>query len=345
MNIGIIGATGYGGVELYRILANHRYVENIHLYTSSQEKKSYIEEYPHLNHIDGGELKPLIPEQVKEENDVVFLATPSGISASLTPKLISDHVKIIDLSGDLRLKNAADYEQWYKKAPAPDELLQEAVYGLTELNHEKIKGAKVLANPGCYPTATLLGLAPLAKERIVKPNSIIVDAKSGVSGAGRSASLATSFVEIQDNFKIYKVHKHQHIPEIEQELHHLDEKICCISFSTHLVPMTRGIMATMYIELLEEWNTSKLIDLYETFYAHSPFVRIRKNGSFPSTKEVYGSNYCDIGLDFDKRTNRLTVVSVIDNLMKGAAGQAVQNFNVMSDFAENEGLTLLPVYP
>ncbi|MED1442817.1 N-acetyl-gamma-glutamyl-phosphate reductase [Aeribacillus composti] len=345
MNIGIIGATGYGGVELYRILANHRYVENIHLYTSSAEKKSYIDEYPHLSHIKENELKPLEPDQIKEENDVVFLATPSGISASLTPELLDDQLKIIDLSGDLRLKNSDDYEKWYKKAPAPEMLLQKAVYGLTELYREDIKNAKILANPGCYPTATLLGLAPLVREKIVKENSIIVDAKSGVSGAGRNASLATSFVEIQDNFKIYKVHQHQHIPEIEQELHKWDEKVGFISFSTHLVPMTRGIMATMYIELLEEWNTSKLVDLYESFYKHSPFVRVRTNGTFPSTKEVYGSNYCDIGLAFDQRTSRLTVVSVIDNLMKGAAGQAVQNFNIMSGFQENEGLNFLPVYP
>lgn len=345
MKVGIIGATGYGGVELYRILANHPVITSCNLYTSSGEKKLYENVYPHLHHISTNELQPIHHEQVKEDNDVIFLATPSGISAQLTPQIYEDGVKVIDLSGDLRLKNPSEYETWYQKAAAPVSFLEEAVYGLSEINRDKVKEAKVIANPGCYPTATLLGLAPIVKEKAVKPGSIIIDAKSGVSGAGRKPSLATSFVELQDNLKIYKVHEHQHIPEIEQNLHEWDEKVGPITFSTHLVPMTRGIMATIYVELLEDWDNSRLVDLYEQFYKSHPFVRIRKNGSFPNTKDVYGSNYCDISLKLDVRTNRLTIVSVIDNLMKGAAGQAVQNFNILNGFEETTALTMIPIYP
>ncbi|WP_243291317.1 N-acetyl-gamma-glutamyl-phosphate reductase [Bacillus sp. FJAT-47783] len=345
MKVGIIGVTGYGGVELYRVLANHPAITSCNLYTSSDEKKLYKNVYPHLQHIRTAELQPIDHEQVKMDNDVIFLATPSGISAQLTPQIYEDGLKIIDLSGDLRLKDPSEYESWYQKTAAPVSFLEEAVYGLSEINHDKVKGAKVIANPGCYPTATLLGLAPIVKEKVVKQGSIIIDAKSGVSGAGRKPSLATSFVELQDNLKIYKVHEHQHIPEIEQNLHEWDEKIGSITFSTHLVPMTRGIMATIYVELLEDWENNRLVDLYEAFYETNPFVRFRKDGSFPNTKDVYGSNYCDISLKLDSRTNRLTIVSVIDNLMKGAAGQAVQNFNLIHGFEETTALTMLPVYP
>lgn len=345
MKVGIIGASGYGGTELYRILSNHPNVTECNLYTSSDESKKYTDVYPHLTNLCDSDLQPLEVDRVKE-NDVIFLATPSGVSASLTEQLITDHNKIIDLSGDLRLKNAKEYESWYHKSPAKDEILQKAVYGLSELNRENIKHAKIIANPGCYPTATLLGLAPLVHQQTVKPRSIIIDAKSGVSGAGRKPSIGTSFVEVQDNLKIYKVNEHQHIPEIEQQLHEWDENVKEITFSTHLVPMTRGIMATIYVELLEDYENDSLVDLYKNFYQQESFVRVRDNGTFPNTKDVYGSNYCDIALKLDKRTKRLTIVSVIDNLMKGAAGQAVQNFNIMCNFEETTTLkNLLPIYP
>lgn len=346
MKVGIIGATGYGGTELYRILSNHPYVTKCNLYTSSDEKKPYTSVYPHLTHICQLDLQQLQIDQIKEQNDVIFLATPSGVSASLTEKLMADHLKIIDLSGDLRLKNGQLYESWYHKTPAKNEVLQKAVYGLTELNRERIQKASIIANPGCYPTATLLGLAPLVNQHLVKPRSIIIDAKSGVSGAGRKPSIGTSFVEVQDNLKIYKVNEHQHIPEIEQQLQEWDENVKEITFSTHLVPMTRGIMATIYVELLEDYENDSLMDLYHKFYQDEPFVRVRKDGSFPNTKDVYGSNFCDIALKLDQRTKRLTIVSVIDNLMKGAAGQAVQNFNIMCNFEETTSLqNLLPIYP
>lgn len=345
MKVGIIGASGYGGVELYRILSMHPYVSLCNLYTSSDESRLYQIVYPHLNQLSEETLQPIDTELIKQENDVIFLATPSGISAQLTPQLQDEQVKIIDLSGDLRLKNRKQYEAWYKKTPAPTSVLTKAVYGLSEINAIKVQDAKIVANPGCYPTATLLGLAPVVKEKIVKPSSIIIDAKSGVSGAGRKPSLNTSFVEIQDNLTIYKVHEHQHIPEIEQMLHEWDEEVGPITFSTHLVPMTRGIMSTIYLELLEDWENNRLLDLYRQFYEPHPFVRIRVDGTFPSTKEVYGSNYCDISLKIDERTKRVTIVSVIDNLMKGAAGQAVQNFNIMHGFEETAGLNMYPLYP
>jgi N-acetyl-gamma-glutamyl-phosphate reductase len=345
LKVGIIGATGYGGIELYRILSNHPNVTRCNLYTSSDEGKPYVSVYPHLHDLCSDQLHPLEPERVKEENEVIFLATPSGVSANLTPKLIDDRVKIIDLSGDLRLKEAGQYEKWYKKTPAAENVLNDAVYGLSEINRSKIKDAQIIANPGCYPTATLLGLAPIVQNQLVKPKTIIVDAKSGVSGAGRKPSIGTSFVELQDNLKIYKVHEHQHIPEIEQQLHEWDKEVQEITFSTHLIPMTRGIMATIYVELLEDWENKRLLDLYKQFYKDKPFVRVRDEGVFPSTKDVYGSNYCDIGLKLDPRTNRLTIVSVIDNLMKGAAGQAVQNFNIMFGIEETTALRFIPVYP
>jgi N-acetyl-gamma-glutamyl-phosphate reductase len=273
------------------------------------------------------------------------LGTPAGISSKLTPQFFDLGVTVIYLSGDFRLKNQNEYEQWYKKTPPPPEYLKHAVYGLAEWNREEIADAKIIANPGCYPTASLLGLIPLVKQKIIRERSIIIDAKSGVSGAGRTPSLTTHFTEINDNLKIYKVNQHQHIPEIEQELCKWDENLAPVTFSTHLVPMTRGIMATIYAEAKVNLTTDDLLDLYHSSYEGTHFVRIREKGTFPSTKEVSGSNFCDIGVDVDARTGRVTVVSVIDNLMKGAAGQALQNLNIMMGIDENTGLDQMPIYP
>ncbi len=345
MNVGVVGATGYSGVELYRLLANHPEVEMCNVYSSSLDKVAYMEIFPHLQEISGEQIKAINAEEMKKELDVVFLATPSGISKELVPKLIGSKAKVIDLSGDLRLKTPGEYEKWYGKNPASAALLDDAVYGLSEWNQQAIKKADVVANPGCYPTASLLGLAPLVNSQEIKPQSVIIDAKSGLSGAGKKASLTSSFAESQENLRIYKVHQHQHIPEIEQQLQWWSGKKEKITFSTHLVPMTRGIMATMYVELLKDWNTESLRDYYQSIYERSPFVRVRKKGSFPSTRDVYGSNYCDIAVELDERTNRVTIVSVIDNLLKGAAGQAVQNMNLMFGLEETTGLTQFPIYP
>lgn len=344
MKVAIIGTTGYGGAELIRILQHHPefHIQSIH---SSRGEKPISGEYPHLSEILDQRLEGIDPNKIASETDLVFLATPSGISSSLVEAFVETNIKIIDLSGDLRLKNSQVYEKWYKHAPANEQVVQQAVYGLSEWNHNSITNAKIIANPGCYPTATLLGLAPIVKEDLVELSSIIIDAKSGVSGAGRTATKTTHFAEMNENFKIYKVNEHQHIPEIEQQLLQWNEAVKPITFSTHLLPVTRGIMATMYVQLKDHISTDKLIDLYKQIYESHPFVRIRKSGEFPALKEVCGSNYCDIGIHVDERTGRATIVSVIDNLMKGAAGQAVQNANIMNGFDETLGLNFVPLYP
>jgi N-acetyl-gamma-glutamyl-phosphate reductase len=289
MKVGIVGATGYGGVELYRILSNHPHVDECIMYSSSEMDVPYSNSFPHLSDLSTHTLNKIDVEEIKKNVSVLFLATPPGVSRILSPQFLDSDVKIIDLSGDLRLKNKGEYEEWYKRPCVDEDVLEKAVYGLSELNKAEITKTNLLANPGCFPTATILGLAPVVEKKIVHEQSIIVDAKTGVSGAGRNASQATHFSETNENIKIYKVHEHQHIPEIEQALRSLNEAITCISFNTHLVPMTRGIMATIYASLTDTYSTEEILDLYKDYYANSPFVRIRKQNEFPSTKEVYGS--------------------------------------------------------
>lgn len=315
------------------------------LYSSSGEGNVYSEGYPHLTGLADQQLKPIDMNTIKHEIDIMFLAAPPGVSSELTPKLAEAGIPVIDLSGDLRIQDPAEYEKWYKRTAAPKAVIQEAVYGLAELNQQQIQQAKLIANPGCFPTAVLLGLAPLAQKKLLDESFVIVDAKTGVSGAGRKASMGTHFSELNDNFKIYKVNEHQHTPEIEQALNEWQPGLGPITFSAHLVPMTRGIMATMYTRLTCDLSADDLHDLYSEFYQDSYFVRVRPKGQYPQTKEVYGSNFCDIAVTLDERTNRVTIVSVIDNLMKGAAGQAVQNFNLMNGWNEETGLTITPIYP
>jgi len=344
MKAAIIGTTGYGGVELIRILHTHPTI-HIHSVHTTREEVPVWNEYPHLYNIIEKKLEKINVEKIAEENDIVFFATPSGVSSKLVAEFAQTSIKMVDLSGDLRLRNTENYQKWYKKEPASKQLIDQFIYGLTEWNRENIEKAKWISNPGCYPTATLLGLAPVVQENTIQTNSIIVDAKSGISGAGRSPSRGTMLAEMNENFKIYKVNKHQHIPEIEQQLRDWNSDIKPITFSTHLLPINRGIMATIYASLKEEYTTETIHDLYEEAYKDHPFVRVRPLGHFPAIKEVSGSNYCDIGVDVDERTGRLTIISVIDNLMKGAAGQAVQNANIMSGLHETAGLNFLPLYP
>lgn len=344
MKAAIIGTTGYGGGELIRILANHPYI-SIHSIHTTRDEKPVSEEYPHLTGVFDKVLTKIDTDKIAEEADIVFLATPSKVSGKLVESFFNKDIKVIDLSGDLRLKDASAYKSWYKHEPVGASILKEAVYGLSEWNREQILNGSLIANPGCYPTAALLGLAPVLTEKLIESNSIIIDAKSGVSGAGRSPSMGTLYAELNENFKIYKVNEHQHIPEIEQQLSLWNGELVKVTFSTHLIPVTRGIMATIYVQLKEELDTLRLLDLYKETYDGHPFVRVRKNGVFPSIKEVKGSNYCDIGLHSDSRTGRLTIVTVIDNLMKGAAGQAVQNANIMFGLEESAGLKMIPLYP
>lgn len=344
MKVAVIGTTGYGGVELLRILHRHPVfrIQSIH---SSRGEAPIWEEYPHLYEINQQTLQTIEPEEISEKCDLVFLATPSGVSSELAAQFAGLDIKVIDLSGDLRLKNQEDYVKWYKREPAPQAVIDKAVYGLSEWNREAIANAEWISNPGCYPTATLLGLAPVVKENVIDTKSIIVDAKSGTSGAGRKPTRMNIMAEMSENFKIYKVNEHQHIPEIEQQLLQWNKDIQPITFSTHLLPISRGIMATIYVQLQKEMSTAQLNELYQELYKDAPFVRIYPEGHYPSIKHVMGSNYCDIGLHLDERTGRLTIVSVIDNLMKGAAGQAVQNANIMYGLDEKAGIDFIPLYP
>ena len=345
MNVSVVGATGYSGMELIRLLANHPYFSVSGVYSSSTAGSRLDAENKQLHGLTQLVLKEYNADEIAATSDLVFLALPSGIAKDLVPELFEKDVKIIDLSGDLRLKEHGEYEKWYKKPAAKAEYVQEAVYGLSEWNRQRIAKAKLLANPGCYPTATLLALAPLAEQGLIESSDIIVDAKSGISGAGKNSSGVTHYAHANENLSIYKVHKHQHIPEIEQQLKHWDSSFEPIMFSTHLVPMTRGIMATIHAKVKRGVTSKDMRDAFMQKYEKEPFVRLRGENSFPATKEVYGTNFCDIGFRIDERTNRVTLVSVIDNLVKGAAGQAVHNANIMMGLDETDGLRLVPVFP
>ncbi|MEK8131758.1 N-acetyl-gamma-glutamyl-phosphate reductase [Paenibacillus filicis] len=341
----IVGSTGYGGVELIRLLLTHPNVEITSVISSSTAGVPIADGYPHLNQILTENLDGIDIEQIAAKADVVFLATPHGVSIDLSPKLLDAGLKVIDLSGDFRLKDTAAYEQWYKHKPADPAYLEKAVYGLCELFGDEVPGAQFISNPGCYPTASILGLAPLAAKRWIDLKSIIIDAKSGVSGAGRGLSQTVHYAEINENLLAYKVNRHQHTPEIEQAISRLADEEVTVTFTTHLVPMTRGIMSTIYVNLNQTRSEQEIHDLFSSYYEGRAFVRVRKLGKYPGTKEVTGSNYCDIGLSLDARTGRLTIVSVIDNMVKGAAGQAVQNLNIMMGWDESTGLAFTPVYP
>jgi N-acetyl-gamma-glutamyl-phosphate reductase len=345
MKAAIIGGTGYSSVELLRLLHMHPLVDVITIISNSQSGSMLQETYPHVSTIMDHTLQSFDLYKLSQSVDVVFLATPSGISKNMVPELLSNGVKCIDLSGDFRLRSPESYETWYKHSAANEEYLQQATYGLSEIYGGKIKGASLIANPGCYPTATLLGLMPVIKNKLIDNKTIIIDAKSGVSGAGRGVSLSTHYAEVNENLKAYKIGSHQHIPEIEQTLEDESGQPQAITFTTHLVPMTRGIMCTIHANLKDVITTSEALHLYNEFYESHPFVRVRSEGNFPSTKEVLGSNFCDIGLHVDARTGRITIISVIDNLVKGASGQAIQNLNIQNGWDVRTGLLEIPVYP
>lgn len=345
LGVAIVGSTGYGGVELIRLLASHPLAEVTSVISSSSAGTPISDGYPHLTGIREELLDDVDPAAIKEKAEVVFLGTPPGVASKLAPQYLEAGLKVIDLSGDFRLKSPALYEEWYNKPAADETYLQKAVFGLSEIYGENVRGAGFISNPGCYPTATLLGLVPAVKAGWIDPDTIIIDAKSGVSGAGRGVSLGNHYSELNENFKAYKVNKHQHIPEIEMVLSDAAGKEVVTTFTTHLVPMTRGIMSTMYAKLDGKRSLADFIGLYQQFYEGRRFVRIRPEGQWPATKEVWGSNYCDIGFAVDERTNRVTIVSVIDNLVKGAAGQAIQNLNIMMGWDETLGLQFVPAYP
>ncbi len=341
----IVGASGYSGLELIRLLLSHPEVEINTIVSPSNAGTNVHDVFPHLTNIQVSQFEALDTEKLAEESDVIFFATPAGVSSQSVPSLLNKGVPMIDLSGDFRLKNGGLYEKWYNHSSPPEGALAKAVYGLSEYYSEDIKSANLIANPGCYPTATLLGILPVIQKGWADPSSLIIDGKSGLSGAGRKTSLTAHYSEVNENVSAYKLGKHQHIPEIEQVISNQIGEDLKVSFSTHLVPLTRGMMCSMYVNLSHDLSEAEVIDLYQSIYEDHPFIRVMPEGKCPSTKGVSGSNYCDIGLSVDPRTNRLTIISVIDNLMKGAAGQAVQNMNLRFGYPETAGLSLSPVFP
>jgi N-acetyl-gamma-glutamyl-phosphate reductase len=348
IRVAIVGSTGYGGVELIRFLLQHPHVEIASVISSSNAGEAFTDGYPHLQDLlPVSTLDAVDAEAIAKKADVVFTATPSGVSGKLVPSLLEAGLKVIDLSGDFRLQSREAYQAWYKHEAPEETVLRNAVYGLAEVYGDRVRGAQLISNPGCFPTATLLGLIPAVEAGAIDPATIIVDAKSGVSGAGRGLSLNAHYAEINENFKAYKVNKHQHIPEIDMVLGDRAGKPVATTFTTHLAPMTRGILCTMYANVTDDrYRTDDAwIGLYRNYYEGRRFVRIRGQGKWPATKEVWGSNYCDIGFSYDERTGRITIVSVIDNLVKGAAGQAIQNLNLSYGWDEGAGLMLAPTYP
>lgn len=345
MKAAIIGATGYGGAELIRILHTHPHVSIHSVHATAMIGESLTKNYSHMRSFIDKEIEAVDIEKIRKEVDVVFTATPSGVATNMAEEFLSAGVKVIDLSGDFRIKNPDIYKEWYKIEPAKSALVNQAVYGLTEWIEEDLTDVNLISNPGCFPTSALLGLAPVVKSGLVDTNSIIIDAKTGVSGAGKGLSQATHYSETNDNFKAYKINQHQHTPEIEEKIKGWNNKSKFVTFTPHLAPMTRGIMSTMYMTATEKVTEDQLIELYNEMYKDDYFVRIRKKGEYPTTKDVSGSNFCDISITYDERTNRITVISVIDNLVKGASGQAVQNMNKLFGFEEKAGIDFMPLFP
>jgi len=345
LKVAIVGASGYTGVELLRILYCHPEAAVTCVTSEQSAGKRISDVFPALRGRCDLVLENLEPVRVAEQAEFIFTALPHKAAMEVVPTFLSLGKRVVDLSADYRLQDAQEYEKWYEPHMSPG-LLKKAVYGLPELKRARIAGADLVANPGCYPTSVILGLAPLLKKKLIDPATIIADSKSGVSGAGRSAKVDNLFCEVNDGFKAYGVGGiHRHIPEIEQELSHLAGKKVVISFTPHLVPMDRGILSTIYAVPAESATAADLLTVYNDFYKGEPFVRVHPGGSFPSTAFVRGSNFCDIGLTVDQRTGRVIVVSAIDNLVKGASGQAVQNMNIMCGFPENMGLEVLPLFP
>ncbi len=345
LRVGIIGASGYTGVELARILSTHPDCELTVATSRQYAGKPLASVFPSLR-----KRVSLICENpdldvLCDKADCFFTAVPHKTAMEIVPFLLEAGKKVVDLSADFRIHDAAVYEQWYQPHTCP-QLLADAVYGLPELYRKQITGTALTANPGCYPTSVILGLAPLLQEGFIDPETIIIDSKSGTSGAGRSASVATLFCEVTDGFRAYKVGgSHRHIPEMEQELSLLAGRDVTISFTPHLLPISRGILSTMYASLGGDVDLDTIQELYEKKYEDEPFVRVCAPGDLPATQHVRGSNCCDIGLQADQRTGRIIVISAIDNIAKGAAGQAVQNMNLMHGFPEATGLMGAPFFP
>lgn len=343
IKVGIIGATGYAGNELVRILVNHPEVEIKWLGSKSYDGEKYSDIYRNTFEIIDGICTAKTLEEISEDVDVIFTATPQGYLAGLLTDKVLENAKIIDLSADFRLKDVDIYEEWYKIDHKRPDLIDEAVYGLCEINRDKITPeTRIIANPGCYTTTSILTLYPMVKEGVIDPNTIIIDAKSGTTGAGRKAVTANLFCEVNESMKAYGVGTHRHTPEIEEQLGYacgLDIKLI---FTPHLVPMNRGIIATCYANLSKDISEEEIRDIYNKYYKDEKFVRVLDKGVVPETRFTKGSNYVDVNFFIEKRTNRLIMVGTLDNIVKGAAGQAVQNMNILFGLKEDTGLNLVP---
>lgn len=345
IKVGIIGATGYAGAELVRLLLQRDDVEIVWYGSRSYVGEDFASIYKNVAVQISEPCKDDDMEQLAELADVIFTATPQGYCASKITEEILQKTKVIDLSADFRIKDVDTYEQWYKlKHPTP-EFIEEAVYGLPEINREKIKGARLIANPGCYPTCSFLSIYPMAKEGLIDVNTIIIDAKSGTSGAGRSAKVPNLYCEVNESMKAYGVASHRHTPEIEEQLGYAAGKPVTISFTPHLVPMNRGILVTAYATLTKPVTTEEVKAIYDKYYGNEYFVRVMNPGEVPETRWVEGSNFANVAFQIDPRTNRIVMMGAIDNMVKGAAGQAMQNMNLLFGLPENTGLKQLPVFP
>lgn len=342
---GIIGSTGYAGQELVRLLLGHSEVEIVWYGSRSYIDKKYSKVFQNMFEIvDANCLDDNINELAKQV-DVIFTATPQGYLAGVLTDEILSQVKVIDLSADYRIKDVSVYEHWYGIEHKSPQYIEEAVYGLCEINREKIKKARLIANPGCYTTCSILSIYPLLKEKVIDPKSVIIDAKSGVSGAGRGAKIENLYCEVNESIKAYGVATHRHTPEIEEQLGYAAGEPMYVNFTPHLVPMARGILVTAYANLIKEVSYEDVKAIYDDFYKEEFFVRVLERDCCPETRWVKGSNYMDINFKLDPRTNRIILMGALDNLVKGAAGQAVQNMNLLFGFEETKGLKLVPMFP
>lgn len=342
---GVIGATGYAGNELIRILMQHPEVEITNMTAHSYVGKKFSEVYENYRDMNDIVCEEMDIEKLAESCDVVFMALPHGVAAKTITKEVLSKTMVIDFGADFRLKDADIYEKWYGVEHTGRELLKEAVYGLCEVNRDKIKKTKLIANPGCYTTCSILSLRPLLAENMIEENSIIIDAKSGITGAGRGLVTTNMYCESAETIKAYKLASHRHTPEIEEQLGYACNKKITLTFTPHLTPMNRGILATCYATLKTPHTYEAIKEVYEKYYKNEYFVRLTQKGIFPETRWVKGSNFIDIGFTIDERTNRIIVIGAIDNLVKGAAGQAVQNMNLLFGLSEKTGLTMAPIFP
>jgi N-acetyl-gamma-glutamyl-phosphate reductase len=342
--VGIVGATGYTGLELLRFLIHHPEIEITALTSQKYAGVEIGQVFPSLMNYLQIKCEELSVERISDKTDFVFTAVPHKTAMETVPLFFRKEKKVVDLSADFRFKDAGVYEKWYQKHTASD-LLPESVYGLPELHRDKIRGARIVGNPGCYPTGALIGLIPLVKKGLISLEDIIVDSKSGVSGAGRDVVLESLFCEVNEGIKAYKIFTHRHTPEIEQELSQMAKKEIKVTFVPHLIPMDRGILSTLYVHLMTKMKTEELLNTFQDYYKGEPFIRIYPKGKLPNTKDVRGSNFCDIGLTVSEADGRAVIVTAIDNLVKGASGEAIQNMNIMLGYPETMGLLTTPLFP